>query len=130
MRALLIGAAPDRDLGYQYCDREPYDAVVLGSVTLGQLMGFRDERVLEALGEGKPVLLFTPGLPQVKNRALAAALAQRYRELKSWGVVFSDGGRRHLVTAQEAKLLRRSGRLPEPGAVLTPLAREILEGSD
>jgi hypothetical protein len=130
MRALLIGAAPDRDLGYQYCDREPYDAVVLGSVTLGQLMGFREERVLEALGEGKPVLLFTPGLPQVKNRALAAALAQRYRELKSWGVVFSDGGRRHLVTAQEAKLLRRSGRLPEPGAVLTPLAREILEGSD
>ena len=130
MRALLIGAAPDRDLGYQYCDREPYDAVVLGSVTLGQLMGFREERVLEALGEGKPVLLFTPGLPQVKNRALAAALAQRYRELKSWGVVFSDGGRRHLVTAQEAKLLRRSGRLPESGAVLTPLAREILEGSD
>lgn len=130
MRALLIGTAPDRDLGYQYCDREPYDAVVLGSVTLGQLMGFREERVLEALGEGKPVLLFTPGLPQVKNRALAAALAQRYRELKSWGVVFSDGGRRHLVTAQEAKLLRRSGRLPEPGAVLTPLAREILEGSD
>ena len=130
MRALLIGAAPDRDLGYQYCDREPYDAVVLGSVTLGQLMGFREERVLEALGEGKPVLLFTPGLPQVKNRALAAALAQRYRELKSWGVVFSDGGRRHLVTAQEAKLLRASGRLPESGAVLTPLAREILEGSD
>ena len=130
MRALLIGTAPDRDLGYQYCDREPYDAVVLGSVTLGQLMGFREERVLEALGEGKPVLLFTPGLPQVKNRALAAALAQRYRELKSWGVVFSDGGRRHLVTAQEAKLLRASGRLPESGAVLTPLAREILEGSD
>ena len=129
MKALLIGATPDRDLGYQYCDREPYDAVVLGSMTLGQLMSFREEQVLAALGEGMPVILYAPGLPQVKNRALAAALSQRYRELKSWGVVFTDGSRRHLVTAQEAKLLRRSGRLPEPGAVLTPLAKEILEDS-
>lgn len=129
MRALLIGQAPAVDLGYQYGEG-PWDAVVIGSMTLGQLLSFREERILEALGEGKPVLLYTPGLPQVKNRAMAATLAQRYRELKNWGVVFTDGARRHLVTAQEARLLRQSGRRPGPGAVLTPLAKEILGESD
>ena len=129
MRALLIGQAPEVDLGYEY-GKEPGDAVVIGSVTLGQILYFREEPVLEALAEGKPVILYTPGLPQVKNRAMAASLAQRYRELKNWGVVFTDGARRQLVTAQEARLLRQSGRRPGPGAVLTPLAKEILGGSD
>ena len=129
MRALLIGAEPVADLGYPY-GPPPYDAVVIGSLTVGQVLCFREERVLEALAEGKQVLLYTPGLPQVKNRAMAAAMAQRYRELKNWGVIFTDGARRQLVTAQEAKLLRQSGRRPGPGAVLTPLAKEILEGSE
>ena len=127
MRALLIGDAPDAALGYDYADAS-YEAVVIGSMSLGQLLYFREERVLEALAEGKPVILYTPGLPQVKNRAMAASLAQRYRELKNWGVVFTEGARRQLVTAREAKVLRQSGRRPDPGAVLTPLAKEILEG--
>ena len=127
MRALLIGQAPGA-LEYEYVDAPPYDAVVIGSLTIGTLLRFREDRVLAALGEGKAVYLYTPGLPQVKNRALAAALASAQRELKSWGVIFTDGGRRRLVTAEEARLLRRTGRLPGPGAVLTPLAKEILEG--
>ena len=126
-RALLIGREP-AGLEFEYVAEPPYDAVVMGSLTLGQLLGFREEGVLEALGEGKPVYLYTPGLPQVKNRALAASLASAQRELKSWGVVFTDGGRRRLITAEEARNLRRMGRLPGPGAVLTPLAKEILEG--
>ena len=86
---------------------------------------------LSALAEGKPVLLYTPGLPEVpKNRALAASLAASQRELKNWGVIFTDGGRKRLVTAEEARDLRRRGLRPGPGAVLTPLAKEILEGSD
>ena len=129
MKALLIGNQPAVDLGYEYGECG-YDTVVIGSVTLGQILYFREERVLAALAEGIPVILYTPGLPQVKNRALAATLAQRYRELKNWGVVFTEGARRHLITAQEAKMLLRSGRRPGPGAVLTPLAKEILEGSD
>ena len=64
------------------------------------------------------------------KRALAAHLAAAQRELKSWGVIFTDGGRRRLVTAEEAKQLRRLGRRPEPGAVLTPLAKEILGGAE
>ena len=129
MKALLIGKEPTVDLGYEYVDAG-YDAVVIGSLKLGQLLKFREEAVLEALAQGKPVLLYTPGLPTAeKNRALAAQLASGQRELKSWGVIFTDGGRRRLVTAEEARQMRQSGKKPGPGAVLTPLAKEILEGN-
>ena len=103
--------------------------MVIGSLTLGQLLRLSDERILAALAQGMNVYLYTPGLPPCpKNRALAASLATAQRELKGWGVLFTDGSRRHLVTAEEAKLLRSAGRSPAPGAVLTPLAKEILNG--
>ena len=129
MRALLIGNRPDRELGFTYVTEPPWDGIVIGSLSIGQLLRFREERVLAALGAGKPVYLYTPGLPQVQNRALAGSLASAKRELKNWGVLFTEGNQRHLVTAEEARLLRRQGKLPAPGAVLTPLAREIMEGN-
>ena len=130
MKALLIGREPDAKLGYEYVQGEPWDAVVIGSLSLSQLLQFREENALQALAQGKTVLLYTPGLPEAeKNRALAARLASAQRELKSWGVIFTDGGRKKLITAEEAMQLRSSGRMPGPGAVLTPLAREILEGT-
>ena len=129
MKALLIGREPGVNLGMEYIREGPYDAVVMGSLELGQLLRFREEQVLQALGEGKPVYLYTPGLPQVKNRALAGSLASARRELKNWGVIFTDGGRKRLITAEEARVLRHTGQRPGPGAVLTPLAKEILEGS-
>ena len=128
-KALLIGKDPTADLGYEYVTAEPYDAVVIGSLTLSQALGLREERVLEALAEGKTVVLYTPGLPEApKNRALAASLASSRREMKSWGVVFTDGSQRRLITAQEARAMRVNGTRPAPGAVLTPLAKDILEG--
>lgn len=129
MTALLIGREPAADLGVTYVDRSPYEAVVIGSLEPGQLLRFREERVLTALAEGKPVYLYTPGLPQVQNRALAASLASAQRELKNWGVLFTDGGRKRLITAEDAREYRRRGQRPGPGAVLTPLAKEILEES-
>ena len=130
MKALLIGTEPAAELGYDYVREAPFDAVVIGSLTLGQLLRFREEQVLDALAHGRTVLLYTPGLPEAKaNRALAAQLTSVQRELKSWGVIFTDGGRRRLITAEEARELRRSGKHPGPGAVMTPLAREILEGT-
>ncbi|MBQ7801304.1 MAG: hypothetical protein IJ375_03150 [Oscillospiraceae bacterium] len=130
-RALLIGSEPGNPLGYSYVSEPPYEAVVIGSLTIGQLLRFREERVLAALAEGKGVYLYSPGLPESpKNRALAGAIAAAQRELKSWGVIFTDGARRHLITAEEARDLRRKGQLPGPGAVLTPLAKEIMEGSE
>jgi hypothetical protein len=129
-RALLIGQEPGRELGFQYVQEPPYDTVVVGSLSLSQLLHFREEAVLEALAEGKSVYLYTPGLPEApKNRALAANLAAAQRELKNWGVLFTDGGRKRLITAEEARILRAAGRNPAPGAVLTPLAREIMEGT-
>ena len=130
MKALLIGKEPGAELGYTYVTEPPFDAVVIGSLSLSQLLRFREELVLQALAEGKPVYLYTPGLPEVpKNRALAGSLTAAQRELKNWGVLFTDGGRKKLVTAEEARLLRNSGRQPSPGSVLTPLARELLEGT-
>jgi hypothetical protein len=118
------------DLGFQYVQEPPYEAVVIGSLSLSQLLRFREEGVLEALAEGKAVYLYTPGLPEAtKNRALAGSLAAAQRELKNWGVLFTDGGRKRLITAEEARILRAAGRNPAPGAVLTPLAREIMEGT-
>ena len=129
-RALLIGREPAAELGYAYVREPPYDAVVIGSLSLSQLLRFREEPVLAALAEGKSVYLYTPGLPEVpKNRALAGSLTAAQRELKNWGVLFTDGGRKRLVTAEEARILRSRGQQPSPGAVLTPLAKEIMEGT-
>ncbi len=131
MKALLIGTPPGANLGFTYEAQPPFDGVVIGSLTLSQLLRFREPAVLEALAQGKPVYLYTPGLPEAPgNRALAASLAAAQRELKNWGVIFTDGGRKRLVTAEEARALRRSGQKPGRGAVLTPLAREILEGQE
>ena len=93
------------------------------------MLHFQEERGLAALAEGKSVYLYTPGLPESpKNRALAASLTAAQRELKSWGVLFTDGGRKRLITAEEARVLRSQGQMPGPGSVLTPLAKEILSG--
>ena len=129
-RALLLGKEPGMELGFQYVREQPYEAVVIGSLSLSQLLRFREEQVLTALAEGKPVYLYTPGLPETpRNRALAGSLTAAQRELKNWGVRFTDGGRKRLVTAEEARLLRSTGQMPAPGAVLTPLAKEIMEGT-
>ena len=129
-RALLVGREPPLDLGYEYVTEAPFDAVVIGSLSLSELLQFRSEPVLAALAQGKNVYLYTPGLPEApKNRALSGSLTAAQRELKNWGVLFTDGGRKKLVTAEEARLLRSTGRQPAPGAVLTPLAREIMEGT-
>lgn len=130
-RMLLIGKEPEQPLGFAYVQEEPYEGIVIGSLTVGQLLRFREERVLQALAQGRSVYLYVPGIPEVpKNRALAASLAAAQRELKNWGVLFTDGGRKRLVTAEEARVLRSQGLRPGPGAVLTPLAKEIMEGSE
>ena len=128
-RCLLIGKEPPLELGCQYVTQPPYELVAIGSLSLSELLCFRDQRVLEALAQGMTVYLYTPGLPaSPKNRALAGSLATAQRELKNWGILFTDGGRRRLITAQEAKVMRQTGQSPGPGAVLTPLAKEIMEG--
>ena len=125
--ALLVGKAPPIPLGYHYVDKD-YEAIVIGSLTIGELLRFHNEAVFTFLAQGKQVLLYTPGLPEAPhNRPLSASLASARRELKNWGVVFTDGCRKSLITAEEARRLRAQGIAPPPSARLTPLAREILE---
>ena len=130
-RALLIGKIPEDLPGFTYPGEPPYDAVVIGSLSLGQLLCFREEAVFSALAQGKPVFLYVPGLPEGgRNRNLCCGVAAAQRQLKNWGVLFTDGSRKNLVTAEEARQMVMSGVRPAPGAVLTPLAKEILEGLD
>lgn len=130
-RALLVGREPDDPLGWEYVQEPPYDGVVIGSLSLSQQLQFGEEAVFAALAQGMPVELYTPGLADGgRNRALCAALASSRRQMKNYGILFTDGARKSLVTAEEARAMRRVGRYPAPGAVLTPLAKEILEGSD
>ena len=127
-RALLIGKEPEWSLPYTYVTEAPFDAVVIGSLPLSQALRLSDERILQALAQGKSVVLYTPGLPTAPgNRGLSAALAASKREMKSFGIVFTDGGQKKLITAQQARTMRQQGIAPAPGAVLTPLAKEILE---
>ena len=128
IRALLIGREPVVSLGYEYTKEDGYDVVVIGSLSFGELLNFDHEQVLEALANGKSVYLYTPGLPEApKNRALAGSIASAQRELKNWGVIFTDGCQKRLITAEKARELLRRGESPAAGAVLTPLAKEILE---
>ena len=128
MRAKLMGHEPPCDLGYTYVDSPPYDAIVIGSLTFSQALYFADEEMLQFLAEGKPVICYAPGFPQSpKNRALGAALASSRRNMKNLGIVFTDGGQKRLITAEEARALKQSGKQPPPGSVLTPLAKEILQ---
>ena len=116
---------------YSFVEKAPYDAVVVGSMSLGELLCFQNEAVLEALAEGKPVVFYTPGLPRVTaNRGLRASLSARFRELKAWGAVFTDGESRRVITAELARAMVEQGEQPPVGAVLTPSAKEILGKGD
>ena len=100
----------------------------LGYVVLDELVSGFDCGYTTTVAEAAALFVQLP--EAVKNRALSASFAAKRRELKSWGVVFTDGCKRHLITAQEAKLMRQNGKRPAAGAVLTPLAKEILEGTE
>ena len=125
-RALLLGSPPPWE--WIYVTEPPYDAVVIGSLTMGQLLHFSQEAVLSALAEGMPVYLYRPGLPPCPhNPALAASLQEAQRRLRDWGVIFGAAAARPLVTARQAQRLRRLGDTADPNTLLTPLAKDILD---
>ena len=132
--ALLIGDRPPDLLGYRIAAGAPYEAVIIGSLTAGELLRFSDDRVWDALLAGMPVFLYEGGLryracASTANRALWSRLLSAERWLRQLGVRFyGDSQARRLVTAAQARQLLAQGCPPPAGAVLTPLAREILEG--
>lgn len=132
--ALLIGSRPPDTLCYRLTDDAPYEAVIIGSLSPGELLHFTDTRVLDALLRGLPVFLYEGGLAHrafsaTANRALWARLSSAERQLQQWGVRFYGGGQsRRLITAAQARQMLAQGRTPPPGAVLTPMARDVLKG--
>lgn len=130
--ALLVGRAPERDLGFHYVNEGEYAAVVIGSLSACALLHLPDEALTQALLLGKPVYLCSEGLEyrqfsRTANRALWSRLLAAERQLKQLGVRFLERkpGEK-LLTANEVRRLLREG-LPVEGR-LTPLARDVLEG--
>lgn len=133
--ALLVGRAPERDLGFHYVRQGEYAAVVIGSLSGCALLHLPDEALTQALLLGKPVLLCPEGLEyrrysRTANRVLWSRLLAAERQLKQLGVRFLErgatGGSGKLLTADEVRRRLREG-LPVEGR-LTPLARDVLEG--
>lgn len=129
--ALLIGQRPEAELGWRYVGQEPYDAVVIGSMTPCELLHFPDERCTQALLLGKPVLLWEDGLAlqryaHTANRALWSRLLSAQRQLRQLGVRFLGTKSAPVLTADEVRRRLRSGQ--SISGRLTPLARDILEG--
>ncbi len=130
--ALLVGKEPPESLGYRYVSQSPFEAVVIGSLTPGQLLCFRNEDVLQALDSGTPVFLYSPGLPgkDCKNPGLRNRYMSARRELKALGIQFTkETGKSHLICAKEAQRLKDRGCSVPEGARLTPLARDILDST-
>lgn len=133
--ALLIGKRPDIPLGFSYVEALPYEAVVIGSLRVSQLLQFDYPDALRALLEGIPVYLWLPGLEHRQlgpdyAPELYAACRSKERTLSQWGMhLILDVPNPPLITAKIAKSCRSRGTLPPTGARLTPLARDILGGT-
>ena len=133
--ALLIGREPQTDTGYHYTDRPPYDAIVIGSLSAAELLHFSNTAVWNALLNGTPVYLNEDGLEYrayraTANRLLWMRLQEQEKQLQQYGVQLLSASRtRRVITAAEARQMRSQHKSPPAGSVITPLARDILEGS-
>ena len=131
--ALLLGRRPAGEYGWNYVASGEYEAVVIGSMSAGELLHFPDEICTEALLAGKPVYVCREGLDyrrygKTSNRVLWGKLLAAERQMKQLGVQFLGAQDGALLTAQEVRRLLREGRPVPPGSRLTPLAKDVLEG--
>ncbi len=132
-RALLLGREPEGQTGFSYVKEAPYSAVILGSMSPGELLRFPDDVSLCALLEGKPVYLNEAGedwrqYSKSANRALWGRLLACRRQLGQLGVRPLKPASQKLLTARDVEERLRRG-LPIQGR-LTPLARDFLEGQE
>ncbi len=129
-RALLLGTPPDGCNKYNYVNEKPYEAVVLGELSPGELLHMPSDAVCRALLDGIPVYL---SREQYHHRcrpvALCRELDKRERYLCALGVEYL-GETPKLITAQKARDLRKQGQPVPSGSRLTPLAKDILEGKE
>lgn len=133
-RALCIGDPPGGAFPFLPVSQPPYEAVVLASLSLAQLLAMPSDPVCRALLEGMPVYLCPEGLEYKKYasssaRGLYAMLQGKERQLRNMGVqLLKNAAEPQLLTAQEIRKRKAQGLSLPPGARLTPLARDIWEG--
>lgn len=83
---------------------------------------------------GIPVYLNEDGLSYrhyraTANRLLWSKLTEQEKQLRQMGVIpLQNAQLRRVITAGAARELRRRSQKPPASAVITPLARDILEG--
>ena len=129
-RAFLIGEKPAEPPSFVYVQEAPYEIMVLGVLSPGELLHMPSNMVCEALLQGMAVYLWE-GQPYKKAncaKLLCRALAEAEQRLIRMGVrPFGNGGT--LIREEEAVRLKLLNRAPPAGAKLTPLAKAILEGT-
>lgn len=128
-RAFLIGEPPESLLKYVYVREKPYEAVILGLLSPGQLLHMPDDTVCRALLDGIPVYLWSkqPFHGSAHAVCLCRLLRNAELRLKQLGVmpIVADGS---WITAEQARKMRSNGQRPNSSSRLTPLAQDILEG--
>ena len=129
-RALCIGEPPE-NAPFLPVTEAPWDMVVICRLSPAELLAMPTDPVCRAILSGTPVYLMEDGLehrsiPPGPGRLLRAELTSRERRLRELGVQPWGKARGGLITAADARRLGRNG-IP-PGARLTPLARDVLEG--
>lgn len=128
-RALCVGAPP-QDAPFLPVTQAPWEMVVLCTLSPQELLQMPNDAVCRGLLEGKPVYLMEEGLEYRKYPATAQALRgllmAKERQLYTLGVKKWGSGDKRLITAKDILSLPR-GTLPA-NAILTPLARDLLEG--
>lgn len=133
--ALLIGDMPEISLGFSYVGAMPYDAVVIGSLRVSQLLQFDFPEALRALLLGIPVYVWLPGLEHRQLGptycpALYGKCLSMERELSEWGMtLLRNAPKPPLITALQAQCCLAKGTIPPSDARFTPLARDILGGA-
>ena len=130
-KALLIGEVPPGVEQYSFVKEEPYEAIVLGILSPGELLHMPTDPVCRALLADIPVYLWPDQLHHKAKTAkvLCRELSAAEQHLRQLGVRLL-GKEQKLITAQTARQYLQLGYLPEPGSRMTPLARDILEGKE
>ena len=129
-RVLLIGEAPEDCHNYFYVNEKPYEAIILGILSPGELLHMPNDPVCRALLDGIPVLLWHRQLHHTGSgaQALRRELRAAERRLMELGVQPLGTGKQ-LITADIARNLIKSGLNLPQNCRLTPLAKEIMEGT-
>ena len=124
-RALLVGERPIDYHNYNYVKEKPYEAVILGQLSAGELLHMPNDAVCDALLEGKPVYLCRQTFPATYAKRLCRELEASQRHLLELGVQPME---HKLITAETARRFLMTGESISANSRLTPLARDILEG--